>query len=73
MHVDQAGAMLWTGHADGRVSGFWLGGAPGSAINNCRKFHWQVCMYTACDSVSQLEIERIVSLCMNAFTSGSSP
>ena len=42
MIVDQAGAMLWTGHADGRVSGFWLGAAPGSAINNRRKFHWQV-------------------------------
>ena len=42
MHVDQSGAMLWTGHADGRVSGFWLGSPPGAAINNRRMHHWQV-------------------------------
>ena len=42
MLVDEAGCMLWTGHADGRVTGFWLGAPPGSAVNNRQKHHWQV-------------------------------
>ena len=43
MHVDEKGAMLWTGHADGYVRGFWLGGVPGTAINIRAKWCWQVC------------------------------
>lgn len=55
MHMDEAGAMLWTGHADGRVCGFWLGGSPGSAINTRRKYSWQVCADDVLDGLLMLD------------------
>lgn len=42
MCMDQAGAMLWVGHSDGKVSGFSLKDSADSAVNNRRKYSWQV-------------------------------
>ncbi|KAK9799381.1 hypothetical protein WJX73_007250 [Symbiochloris irregularis] len=52
MCVDQASAMLWVGHSDGRVSGFSLKDTADSAINNRRKYSWQAHKLGAVTSVA---------------------
>ena len=41
LYMDDVGGLLWTGHADGKVSAFQLGPTPGCSIAGKRVHHWQ--------------------------------